>query len=211
MVQQESSFTQNGEAAHTISNLSDHGITQTDINVDEEINRVEEIIFDSFHIPLTGVTILKEEKVLRQLDKLRQKIPVQFEQALDILKRQELIISEAEDHARQIVESAKKRANQILNETGIIQQAQIEAHHITQQATQECEALRHQTLTDVEKMRFNAHAELEQLRQMTIQESESIQRGADDYADAVLNNLEHNLHEMLRIIENGRRQIDRPH
>lgn len=203
------SFEENGGAAHSLDQELQFNSDPT-LDIQEEINHLEEIIFDSFHIPLTSLTLINEQRLLRQIDKIKGKIPEQIEQAINILQRKKTIISEAEDTARHIIDSAQKRANQILNETGIIQQAEMEARELRQRVHQECEALQMHTLTEVEKMRNSAIAELEHIHNATIQESEKIQRGADDYADAVLNNLEQNLHEMLRILENGRRQLGSP-
>lgn len=210
MVSKRSSFEENGEAAHSLNSNEYTASSDPDLDIHNELNKVEEIVFDSFHIPLSRITIVNEERLLRQLDEVKQKIPEQFELALDVLRRKNLIISEAEDCAKQILDSAKKRANQILNESGIIQQAEMEAREIRENVHQECEALQLHTLAEVEKTRNSAQQELEQMRQATIQECDNIQRDADEYADAVLNNLEHNLREMLRIVENGRRQIHSP-
>jgi hypothetical protein len=45
------------------------------------------------------------------------------------------------------------------------------------------------------------------MRHMALEECEDIQNGADDYADAVLNSIEQQLSEMLRVIRNGRQQL----
>jgi hypothetical protein len=38
-------------------------------------------------------------------------------------------------------------------------------------------------------------------------ECEEIQNGADDYADHVLGSIEQQLNEMMRVIRNGRQQV----
>ncbi|NEO66806.1 MAG: DivIVA domain-containing protein, partial [Moorea sp. SIO4G2] len=50
----------------------------------------------------------------------------------------------------------------------------------------------------------------EQMRQMTLAECEEIQNGADAYADGVLYNIEQHLSDMLRVIRNGRQQLNGP-
>jgi len=199
------SFEQNGGAAHSLSGQKFNDNDPT-LDIQQEINQLEEIVMDGFNIPLTGVTILNEEKLVRQIDVIRQKLPKQVQEAIDIILKKDLIISEAEDSARHIIDSAQKRANQILNETGIIQQAEREAHQLMHRIQQECEALQLHTLSEVEKMRSSAQKEVADLQHKAIHESEMIYKGADDYADDVLNHLQQNLQEMLRIVENGRRQ-----
>ena len=204
------SFDENGGAAHSLNSE----ITSTrdlHLDIDEQINHLEEILFDSFKIPLTSFAIVNEEKLLKQLDKVKNQIPKQIEQAIDILRRKKVIIAEAEDCAQNIIDSAQKRANQILNESGIIQQAEMEARELRHSVNLECDALQRHTLEEVEKMRTSALAEVTHMVQSAQQQSDSMYRGADEYVDSVLNHLEHELHEMLQVVERGRRQRDSHH
>jgi hypothetical protein len=77
---------------------------------------------------------------------------------------------------------------------------------------EECEALQKQTLTEIAGMRIQAQQEIERMHQMALAEREDIQHQADEYADRVLKNMEQQLTEILRVIRNGRQQLqkDRP-
>jgi len=46
------------------------------------------------------------------------------------------------------------------------------------------------------------------MRARAISECEDIQNGADDYADQMLDNIEHKLSDMLRVVRNGRDRLD---
>jgi cell division septum initiation protein DivIVA len=59
-------------------------------------------------------------------------------------------------------------------------------------------------------MRYAAQRELQEMLQRTQAECVQIQNGADEYADRVLGNIEHQLSEMLHIVRNGRQQLS-PH
>jgi cell division septum initiation protein DivIVA len=72
----------------------------------------------------------------------------------------------------------------------------------------DCEAIQQATLAEVEQIRYQAQEELEDMRVRAMAECEEIQNGADDYADQVLDNIEHKLSDMLRVIRNGRDQLD---
>ena len=193
------------------TNQRDINFPQTrgiDVDIQRELNKLEELILDSLHIPLTGWTIVEEDSLLDQLDLVRMNLPDAFEQALALLREKENILIEAEDYGQDIIETAEQRAAQILDETGIVRQAEHQANKIRQQVQQECEELQQKTITEIEQMRRSTQQELEQLRQLTIAECDDIQDGADDYADAVLNRIEQQLGEMLRIIRNGRQQLN---
>jgi len=177
------------------------------IDIQRELNRIEEILFDSLHIPFTQRTLVDEEVLLAQLDLVRENLPAAVEEAEKIVRQREEILLEAEEYAQEIMEAAEGRAAQILDEIGIIQQAELEANQIRKRVQQECETIQEQTRAEIERMRLQAQQELEQMRQLALADCEDIQNGADDYADAVLLSIEQQLSEMLRVIRNGRQQL----
>lgn len=187
------------------SNAPDQGV-----DIQEALNALEEYILDSARIPLTGKTLVDEEEVLDQLDLIRMSLPDAFERAQAIIAQKETILAEAEDYARQIATMAEQRAAQILEETGIIQQAQREAQQIRQQLQQECETLQRQTLQEVDQLRSQSLQEIEETRRQALLEQRQIQEDADHYADSLLGDLEQRLGEMLRVVKNGRQQVHRP-
>jgi vacuolar-type H+-ATPase subunit H len=135
----------------------------------------EILIVDSWHIPLTKRTVVDEEMMLAQLDLVRENLPKAFEDAEKIVRQREEILLQAEEYAQEIMEAAERRADQILDEMGIIQQAEMEANQIRKRVQQECEAIQEQTLTEIERMRLQAQQELEQMRLMALTECEDIQ------------------------------------
>lgn len=177
------------------------------IDIQRELNRIEEILFDSLHIPWTRRTLVDEDMLLAQLDLVRENLPNAFDEAQKIIRQREEIFIQAEDYAQELIESAERRVDQMLDELGIIQQAELEAAQIRQRVQQECDAIQEQTRSEIDRMRLQAHQELEQMRQIVIADCEDIQNGADDYADRVLTSIEQQLIDMLRVIRNGRQQL----
>ena len=165
------------------------------------------LIVDSFHIPFTGRTLVDEEMFLAQLDLVRENLPSAFEKAEKVIRQREDILLQAEEYAQEIMDAAEQRADQILDEMGIIQRAELEAQQIRQQVQQECLAMQEQAIAEIEQMRMQAQQEVAQMRELALAECEDIQNGADDYADAVLTNIEQKLAEMLRVVRNGRQQL----
>lgn len=190
---------------NTQDELSQRGAGGVDIQ--RELNRLEEMILDSPRIPLTGRTIVEEEQLLEQLDLIRLNLPNAFEEAEIIIREKEELLLAAEQYARQIIEQAEQRAAQILDETGIVRQAKQEAQQLWQMVQQECEAAQEQTLAEIERMHREAQKDLEEIRAKAIGEAEAVQNGADEYAERVLNNIEQQLNDMLRIVRNGRQQL----
>ncbi|MGH1393820.1 MAG: DivIVA domain-containing protein [Trichormus sp.] len=177
------------------------------VNIQEELDRLEEIMLSSFRIPLTGRTLVDEEKLLEQLDYIRVSLPSVFEEAAAILAQKNEILLEAEEYGQQLVDAAQTKRAQILAESDIITQAQQEAEELRRQVQQECEAMMKETLNEIELKRRACQEELEEMRQIAIAQAQEIEGGADDYADHVLENIEQDLKDMLRIITNGRQQL----
>lgn len=178
------------------------------VDIQRELNRLEEIVLDSPRIPLTRRTLVDEEQLLDQLDLVRLNLPIAFQEAELIIRHKDELIQEAELYAQEIIGAAEQRASELLNEMGLIQQAKVEADQLRQQVQLDCEAIQQATITEIEQIRYQAQQELEEMRARAIAECEEIQNGADDYADHALDNIEQQLTEMLRVIRNGRQQLD---
>jgi len=177
------------------------------IDIQRELNRLEEMILDSPRIPLTRRTLIDEEQVLDQLDLVRLNLPAAYLEAEDVIRRKEEILAQAERYAQEILAAAEQEATQILDEMGLVRQAKLEAEQIRLQVEEDCELAQEQTLAEIERARRQAQQEIEEMRNRAIAECEEIHHGADDYADRVLRNIEQQLGEMMRVIQNGRQQL----
>ena len=182
------------------------------VDIQREINRMEEMILDCPRIPLSRRTLVDEDQLLYQLDLVRLALPTAFQEALDIIRHRDQIVVEAEQYASDVIEAAQRQAAQILDETGLVHQAEAEATQIRQRVQEECEAVREQAIAEIEHMRRQSQKDVEAFQKQVVAESTEIQRGADEYADRVLRDMERQMSEMIRVIRNGRQhlQIESP-
>lgn len=176
-------------------------------SIQQELDRIEEIVLESPRMPLTGKTMVSEDELLDQLDVVRVNLPAAVQESVQIVQQREEILMEAEQYAQEIVTDAEKRAASILNEMSIIRQAEAQAAQLRSQTEQECEALRSQTLGEIEQLQSQARQEWEETRTRTVTEAKTIQEDADTYADQVLENMERQFMEMLHVLRNGRQKI----
>ncbi len=177
------------------------------MDIQQEMNRLEEMILDSPRVPLSRRTLIDEDQILEQLDLLRLSLPPAFQEATEVLNSKEAILLEAEHYAQEVIHDAERRASEILNEMGLIRQAEEEAKQIRQRVQRECEEIHTQAVSEVDQLRRQVQQEIEELRMMAIAECEDIQRGADAYADRVLRDMEQQMVDMIRVIRNGRQQL----
>ncbi len=172
-----------------------------------KIDRLEEAILTSPRVPLTGKTMVNEEELLAQLDLIRSSIPEALKIAQEILEYKNQIINEAEQQAQQLLAEANRHAYQVANELGIIDRAEVEAKQIRQMTIAECEQIRQQTAIEVERIRHHNVRELERMRSVVIRECQQIQAGADEYAERVLSEMEHQLNDVLQTIQRGKQHL----
>jgi biopolymer transport protein ExbB/TolQ len=62
-------------------------------------------------------------------------------------------------------------------------------------------------MADIEQLQLQAQREWESMRQEALSEQAMIQQESDAYADRVLGQVEQQLSQMLRIIQNGRSHL----
>lgn len=176
-------------------------------SIQQELDRIEEIVLESPRVPLSGKTMVSEDALLDQLDVVRVNLPAAIQESVQITQQREEILLQAEQRAQEIVATAKEQAAVILDEMAIVRQAESQTAQLRAQTEQECAALTDQTLREIEQLQTQARKEWEETRARTISEAKTIQEDADTYADQVLANMERQFMEMLHILRNGRQQI----
>ncbi|MBV5257642.1 DivIVA domain-containing protein [Synechococcus moorigangaii CMS01] len=181
-----------------------------DLNVQEQLTHLEEVIFDGFQLPLVGMTLVKDDDVLDQLDQVRASVPDIIERAVEVLQYKQQLLEEAQAYAEEMMAAAERRAAQMLDEMLLTRQAEQKAAQLRYETEQECQALRQTTLAELEDSRQRITQELQQLRSQAIAEAQVVQQDADQYAHNLLSSLEVNLREQLDIVQNGRRQLQPP-
>ncbi len=181
--------------------------TSERFNIQQELDRIEEIVLESIRVPLSSKTLVSEDELLDQLDVVRVNLPAAVQESVQIVQQREEILMEAEQYAQEIITAAEKQAAAILNEMSIIRQAEAQAAQVRAQTNQECETLRSQTLAEIEQLQTQARQEWEEMRVRTMNEAKTIQEDADTYADQVLENMERQFMEMLHVLRNGRQKI----
>ncbi|HCF30100.1 MAG TPA: hypothetical protein DEV81_23520 [Cyanobacteria bacterium UBA11049] len=177
------------------------------VDIEQELNRLEEMVLSSPHIPLTRRTIVDEEQLLDQLDLIRLHLPTVLQEAQAIAAQKQMILLQAQQQAEEIIQASLAQAAQMISEMTIVQQAELEAKKILQQAQQDCITAQEENEVEIDLIRQQTQQELNQMRQKAIAEAQAIQNGADAYADAVLGDIEQQLKDMLRVIHNGRQQL----
>ncbi|HEY9843917.1 MAG: hypothetical protein ACAI44_04400 [Candidatus Sericytochromatia bacterium] len=122
------------------------------------IDRVESLVVNSLHIPMTSKVILDEEDLFELLDHLREYLPAELAQAQQILQNQAHILQEARNTAEKIVTATKEKTRQYLQEHELVKQAQKMADDMRKAAEEETKRQRY----EADKYSEEVLADLEQ-------------------------------------------------
>ena len=174
-----------------------HKESKLSFNIEIELDSLAELIINSTHVPLTEFIVIDRVILLHQINQIKENLPLDFATAIEIANRKQQIISEAENYAFSLIKSAEEEVSQILRDSTILSQAELDGAKVRLKTEQDCEHLKQTTINEVMQLRQNAIAECQE-----------IQMGADNYADDVLGDIEQKLQKMLTIIQNGRQQLD---
>ena len=193
----------NGEIAPSIAQVSRADYY---MSLHKELDHLEEMVLESGP-RVMGHTIIDEEKLCQQIDRVRLSVPESIAKAEEILLYKQDLVAEAQQYVEDLIKSAELRASQLLEESLIIRQAEEEAGQIRRELQAECEQIRAQTLNEVNQMRRQGQKDLDSLHQRVTGEVKDKQRGADEYSDRVLGSLETQLIDMIKIVQNGRKEL----
>lgn len=174
------------------------------LDIQQSLNVLEELILESPRVPFSGRTLVDEDQLLEQLDRIRLNLPTVFQEAMQIVQQRDRIISDANQYAQDMAAAAEQEAARRLDDLGIVQQAEAQARQVKQQLEQDCEALRSQTQAEIEQWQTAAEQYWDEIKQQTESECQSLRQDADAYAAEVLGRIEQQLADMMRVVRNGR-------
>ena len=105
------------------------------------VDRLEELIDEGRHLPMSKFTVIDEERALEIIDQMRISIPEEVEKANRVLTQRDRILAQANEEASRSVLLARERSEEMLERDSTVQMAQSKAANIIEAARQEAEAI----------------------------------------------------------------------
>ena len=163
----------------------------TELRVSHLIEEANEMLDNKFHVG-NYCLFVNTDDIQDILSKISAILPEEIKTAEMILKRRDDIYMEAQSRADRIISEAQNTAANILSESEMIRLVREKAAKIQEQVKENCE-----------EMKNKATEEAEALRRAAYQEAMQTREGAQAYAEKVLNDLEHDIEQIHRIVRNG--------
>jgi cell division septum initiation protein DivIVA len=105
------------------------------------VDRLEDLIDEGRHIPLSKYTMIDEERALEIIDQMRISIPEEIEKATRIIQQRDRLMAQANEEAARMVELAKEKGDTMVSRESIAQAAQGRAAGIIEMARREAETM----------------------------------------------------------------------
>jgi F0F1-type ATP synthase membrane subunit b/b' len=98
------------------------------------LDQLEQMVGISKRVPFSNRVMVEEDQFLDLVEQLRIAIPNEVRQAQRVVKDRERIIAEAQMEASRIVETARSRAEYLISEHGVLNEARQRGEELLEQA-----------------------------------------------------------------------------
>ncbi|MDP8958716.1 MAG: hypothetical protein M3N51_05850 [Actinomycetota bacterium] len=109
------------------------------------LDLVDEIVLavsEARGVPLSGTVMLDREELLSSLRRLREELPEDLRAARWMVRERETFVARTNEQARQILDRAKARAQEMVSESSIMGEAVEEANALVRRAEAEARRIR---------------------------------------------------------------------
>ncbi|MBI2856580.1 MAG: hypothetical protein HYX93_07025 [Chloroflexi bacterium] len=145
------------------------------------IDRLEKALSSGTTVPATGRVLVEKEKLAELVARIRSAIPVDIQEAQDLLQMRESLINQALTEARRIRSAAEEEARSLVKENEIAKEARKHSDELTTEAQRRAQRI----LDEAESQASSRRA------------------GADEYAQIALQKLEEELTGLLETVRHG--------
>jgi cell division septum initiation protein DivIVA len=112
------------------------------MDIQHLVDRLEDLIDEGRHIPMTKMTMIDEERALEIIDQMRISVPEEIEKASRVINQRDRLLAQANEEAARIIDLAKDKSETLIQRDAVVQASQNRAANIIEQARQDAEAIR---------------------------------------------------------------------
>lgn len=132
------------------------------------VNKLDDLIVESKHVPLTNNIIVEEGKLIDILEAMRVSIPEEIQRSKHVIAQRDQIIAQAREEYDRTIESAKEKSQQLISSSEITKDATRRAEQILTSAHNEAEMIRREadkyTLESLKRLEVEMERSINQVR-----------------------------------------------
>jgi hypothetical protein len=112
------------------------------MDIQHLVDRLEDLIDEGRHLPMTKMTMIDEERALEIIDQMRISVPEEVDKANRVINQRDRLLAQANEEAARVVDLAREKSEALIQRDAVAQAAQNRAANIIEQARQDAEAIR---------------------------------------------------------------------
>lgn len=112
------------------------------MDIQHLVDRLEDLIDEGRHLPMTKMTVIDEERALEIIDQMRISVPEEIEKANRVLSQRDRLIAQANDEAAHVLDLSREKADSLVQHDAVAQAARNQAANILEQARQDADLIR---------------------------------------------------------------------
>jgi hypothetical protein len=112
------------------------------MDIQHLVDRLEDLIDEGRHVPMTKMTVIDEERALEIIDQMRISIPEEIEKANRVVGQRDRLMGQANEEAARVLELAREKSDALIQRDSITQAAKNQASNILEQARQDAVTIR---------------------------------------------------------------------
>jgi multidrug efflux pump subunit AcrA (membrane-fusion protein) len=112
------------------------------MDIQHLVDRLEDLIDEGRHLPMTKMTVIDEERALEIIDQMRISIPEEIDKANRLVGQRDRLMSQANEEAARVLELAREKSDTLIQRDSITQAAKNQAANIVEQARQDATTVR---------------------------------------------------------------------
>lgn len=106
------------------------------------LDRLEEVLGSGSKVPFTTRTMVDENECLDILDQIRLALPEEIQEAQQIERQRDDLLTQARTEANRILQSAQDQVDARISEHGLVREAEARAGQIEEEAHHESDEIR---------------------------------------------------------------------
>ncbi|MHB8625927.1 MAG: ATP synthase subunit B family protein [Aggregatilineales bacterium] len=112
------------------------------MDIQHLVDRLEDLIDDGRHLPMTKMTVIDEERALEIIDQMRISVPEEIDKANRVVAQRDRLMGQANEEAARVLELAREKSDALIQRDSITQAAKNQAANIIEQARQDAATVR---------------------------------------------------------------------
>lgn len=106
------------------------------------VDRLEELVNEGWHIPLTTNVVIDQEEFLDIIDQMRISVPEEIKQAKRIQQEKERLLTQAKEEAERILALAREQNLALLSDHELVKAAEAQRQAIIEEGRKEAQTMR---------------------------------------------------------------------